>query len=63
LEIYSNYTTNIVTFFRGAGIQPHVTLHNYDLPQVLEDEYGGWVSGNIMYASDLLYLNAIQINS
>ncbi|PON55269.1 Glycoside hydrolase [Parasponia andersonii] len=26
------------------GIQPHVTLVNYDHPQALEDEYGGWVS-------------------
>jgi len=34
-----------------AGIQPHVTLNNYDLPQALEDEYGGWVSRKIVYIS------------
>lgn len=40
--------------FPCAGIQPHVTLHNFDLPQVLEDEYGGWVSRNIMYVPETL---------
>jgi len=34
-----------------AGSQPHVTLHNYDLPQALEDKYGGWVSRKIVYSS------------
>jgi beta-glucosidase/6-phospho-beta-glucosidase/beta-galactosidase len=32
-----------------AGIEPHVTLHNYDLPQALEDEYEGWLSRDVMY--------------
>lgn len=32
-----------------AGIKPHVTLHHVDLPQALEDEYGGWISRKIVY--------------
>ncbi|BAT95707.1 hypothetical protein VIGAN_08248000 [Vigna angularis var. angularis] len=42
------YYNNLINQLISNGIQPHVTLHNYDLPQVLEDEYGGWVSRHII---------------
>ncbi|MCI14151.1 beta-glucosidase 11-like, partial [Trifolium medium] len=29
-------------------IQPHITLHHWDLPQALEDEYEGWISKTIV---------------
>nr|XP_025695025.1 beta-glucosidase 11 isoform X2 [Arachis hypogaea] len=36
LQFYNNLINELIS----SGIQPHVTLHNYDLPQALEDEYG-----------------------
>lgn len=32
----------------STGVEPHVTLYHNDLPQVLEDEYGGWIDKKIM---------------
>ncbi|KAL6627635.1 hypothetical protein ACP70R_031361 [Stipagrostis hirtigluma subsp. patula] len=31
-----------------GGIEPHATLFQYDIPQVLEDEYSGWLSPQII---------------
>ncbi|XP_052107320.1 hydroxyisourate hydrolase isoform X3 [Arachis duranensis] len=44
LQFYNNFINELIS----NGIQPHVTLHNFDLPQALEDEYGGWVSPKII---------------
>ncbi|KAK4273216.1 hypothetical protein QN277_021660 [Acacia crassicarpa] len=42
------YYNNVINELISNGIQPHVTLHNMDLPQVLEDEYDGWVSHKVI---------------
>ncbi|PNX56741.1 beta-glucosidase, partial [Trifolium pratense] len=43
------YYNNLINELINNGIEPHVTLHNYDLPQALEDEYEGWLSRDVMY--------------
>lgn len=33
----------------NAGIEPFVTVHHYDMPQVLEQRDGGWLSPLLRY--------------
>jgi len=32
----------------NAGVEPYVTIFHWDVPQALEDEYGGFLSPHIV---------------
>ncbi|KAK7395092.1 hypothetical protein VNO78_15634 [Psophocarpus tetragonolobus] len=42
------YYNNLINELISHGIEAHVTLNHWDIPQTLEDEYGGWVSRRIV---------------
>ncbi|KAH7424085.1 hypothetical protein KP509_12G089100 [Ceratopteris richardii] len=39
-----DHYNNVINKLLDAGIEPHVTLYEQDLPQILEDSYGGLLS-------------------
>ena len=41
-----DFYSRLVDELLAAGIEPFATLYHWDLPQALQDRYGGWRSGD-----------------
>ncbi|KAM7487489.1 hypothetical protein LguiB_024973 [Lonicera macranthoides] len=43
-----DHYNNLINALLSYGIEPYVTLYHWDLPQVLEDKYKGWLDRQII---------------
>nr|XP_004486131.2 beta-glucosidase 47 [Cicer arietinum] len=54
-----DYYNRLIDALLNRGIEPFVTITHYDIPQALEDRYGGWLSPKIQeefrYYADICF--------
>ncbi|CAM8987873.1 unnamed protein product [Rhodiola kirilowii] len=55
-----DYYNNLIDALLVKGIQPYVTIYHWDLPQVLEDRYGGWLDKQIVEDFELYATTCFQ---
>nr|XP_048321902.1 beta-glucosidase 18-like isoform X1 [Ziziphus jujuba var. spinosa] len=56
IDFYNKIIDNLLL----RGIEPFVTIHHVDMPQILEDRYGGWL--NHLIQEDFVYFATICFN-
>ncbi|KAL0394219.1 UNVERIFIED_CONTAM: Oleuropein beta-glucosidase [Sesamum latifolium] len=58
-----DYYNNVINTVIKHGLEPYVTLFHFDLPQALEEEYGGFLSKKIVQAVSSAYISALAPQS
>nr|XP_033803387.1 klotho isoform X2 [Geotrypetes seraphini] len=43
-----NYYRTLIQRLKEIGVEPIVTLYHWDLPQKLQDDYGGWINESLL---------------
>ncbi|PRW44359.1 E3 ubiquitin- ligase UPL7 [Chlorella sorokiniana] len=43
-----HFYNRVIDMLLASCIEPHVTFYHWDLPQALENEYGGWLSDRVV---------------
>lgn len=48
MGINSSFNFFAAICYWHLGMEPYVTISHFDIPQALEDEYGGWLDRRIV---------------
>ncbi|XP_028776803.1 vicianin hydrolase-like [Neltuma alba] len=60
-ELGVKFYNNVINELLANGLTPLITLFHWDLPQALEDEYGGFCSPKVVMAHHLLLSHAAAV--